>query len=251
MKLQNRVALVTGGAGGIGRATALALAAEGAKVVVSDMHREGGEETVRLIQDAGGGALFIRSDVTRWNEVRALVDETLLHYGRLDCAVNNAGIGGDMVLTHEREESMWDSILDVNLKGVWLSMKAELAAMLEGKGGAIVNVSSASGLVGFRYGSAYAASKHGVIGLTRSAALEYARRNIRVNAVCPGFTDTPMVSAIGDFNPQFMESTLKLVPMRRLGLPEETARAILWLCCDDSSFVTGHALAVDGGIVSG
>jgi NAD(P)-dependent dehydrogenase (short-subunit alcohol dehydrogenase family) len=167
----------------------------------------------------------------------------------LDCAVNNAGVGGDMTPTDLREEATWDMVLGINLKGVWLSMKYELAPMLEQSYGSIVNVSSAAGLVGFRYASAYSASKHGVIGLTRSAALEYARKNIRVNAVCPGFTETPLVAELNSNNPKMVEATINAIPMRRLGTPQEIAQAILWLCSDDSSFVTGHAMAVDGGTV--
>ncbi|MBA3874172.1 MAG: SDR family oxidoreductase [Anaerolineae bacterium] len=249
MKLENRIALVTGGASGIGRATAIALAAEGAKVVVSDVDITGGEETAHLLTEAGHEAIFIPCDVTRSIQVESMVRRTISTYGRLDCAVNNAGVGGDMTPTDLREEATWDMVLGVNLKGVWLSMKYELAPMLDQSYGSIVNVSSAAGLVGFRYASAYSASKHGVIGLTRSAALEYARKKIRVNAVCPGFTETPMVAEMTTTNPKMVEATINAIPMRRLGTPEEIAQAILWLCSDDSSFVTGHAMAVDGGTV--
>jgi NAD(P)-dependent dehydrogenase (short-subunit alcohol dehydrogenase family) len=249
MKLENRVALVTGAASGIGRATALALAAEGATVVVSDINTSGGEETTRLLVKAGHQAVFIPCDVTRAVQVESLIRRIVSSFGRLDCAVNNAGVGGDMTPTDLREEATWDMIMNVNLKGVWLSMKYELAPMLEQSRGSIVNVSSAAGLVGFRHASAYSASKHGVIGLTRSAALEYARKNIRVNAVCPGFSDTPMVSEMNAANPKMVEATVNAIPMHRLGTAEEVAQAILWLCCDESSFVTGHALAVDGGTV--
>lgn len=249
MKLENRVALVTGAASGIGRATALALAAEGATVVVSDVNTSGGEETTRLLVGAGHQSVFIPCDVTRAVQVESLIRRITSSFGRLDCAVNNAGVGGDMTPTDLREEATWDMIMNVNLKGVWLSMKYELAPMLEQSRGSIVNVSSAAGLVGFRHASAYSASKHGVLGLTRSAALEYARKNIRVNAVCPGFSDTPMVSEMNAANPKMVEATINAIPMRRLGTAEEVAQAILWLCCDESSFVTGHALAVDGGTV--
>jgi NAD(P)-dependent dehydrogenase (short-subunit alcohol dehydrogenase family) len=248
MKLDSKVAVVTGAASGIGRATALALANEGAKVIVSDVNVAGGEETVSLLRAARHAATFIRCDVAQSAEVESLIHQTLDTYGRLDCAVNNAGVGGDLLPTHQRDEAMWDWVMNINLKGVWLCMKYEIPAMLP-NGGAIVNVASAAGLIGMRYGSAYAASKHGVVGLTRSAALEYARQAIRVNAVCPGFTATPLVADLNDVNPHMIEATLKAIPMRRLGTPEETAQAILWLCSPDSSFVTGHALAVDGGTV--
>lgn len=249
MKLENRIALVTGAASGIGRATAIALANEGATVIVSDINIVDGEETAHLLTAAGHQAIFIPCDVTRAIQVESMVRRTISTFKRLDYAVNNAGVGGDMTPTDLREEATWDMILGINLKGVWLSMKYELAPMLDQSYGSIVNVASAAGLVGFRYASAYAASKHGVVGLTRSAALEYARKNIRVNAVCPGFTETPMVTAMTDTNPKMVEANINTIPMRRLGTPEEIAQAILWLCSDDSSFVTGHAMAVDGGTV--
>ena len=249
MKFENRVALVTGAASGIGRATAILLAAEGAKVVVSDIDVTGGEETAHLLTEAGHEAIFVPCDVTRSIQVESMVRRTISTFGRLDYGVNNAGVGGDMTPTDLREEATWDMVVGINLKGVWLSMKYELAPMLDQSYGSIVNVASAAGLVGFRYGSAYSASKHGVVGLTRSAALEYARKNIRVNAVCPGFTGTPMVSEMTTTNPKMVEATINAIPMRRLGTPEEIAQAIVWLCSDDSSFVTGHAMAVDGGTV--
>jgi NAD(P)-dependent dehydrogenase (short-subunit alcohol dehydrogenase family) len=249
MKFTDKVALITGGGSGIGRASALALSAEGASIMISDRSVEGGEESVRLIQAAGGNAIFIACDVSKSDQVEALVAGTIQEYGRLDCAVNSAGVGGDMTSTDRREESAWDLVMNVNLKGVWLSMKYEIPPMLAAGSGSIVNIASAAGLIGFRYGSAYSASKHGVVGLTRSAALEYATKGIRVNAVCPGFTDTPMVDTMKEVNPHMSEATIKAIPMRRLGTPEEIAQAVLWLCAPDSSFVTGHALAIDGGTV--
>ncbi len=249
MRLQGKVALVTGAASGIGRASARRLAEEGARVVVSDLDVAGGEETVRLIREADGEAVFVRADVARADDVALLIRQTLAAFSRLDCAVNNAGVGGDLTPTHLRDEAMWDAIMDVNLKGVWLCMKYELPVMLDQGGGSIVNMASAAGLVGFRQASAYAASKHGVIGLTRSAALEYARLGIRVNAVCPGFTDTPMVEAMRRDSPKRADAIVSAIPMRRLGAPNEVAQAVLWLCSDESAFVTGHALAVDGGTV--
>lgn len=244
MNVAGKVAIVTGGGSGIGRASALALAVEGVRVMVSDVNVEGGQETVRLI---GDNASFVPCDVSKASEVEALVEATLKTYSRLDYAVNSAGVGGDMLPTDRRDESVWDLTMNVNLKGVWLSMKYEIPAMLAGEGGSIVNIASAAGLIGFRYASAYSASKHGVVGLTRSAALEYANKGIRVNAVCPGFTDTPMVDEMTEANPKMAEATIKAIPMRRLGTPEEIAQAVLWLCSDASSFVTGHALAIDGG----
>ncbi len=244
MNVAGKVAIVTGGGSGIGRATALALAVEGVNVMVSDVNVEGGQETVRLI---GDNASFVSCDVSKASDVEALVEATLKTYHRLDYAVNSAGVGGDMVPTDRRDEAIWDLTMNVNLKGVWLSMKYEIPAILAGGGGSIVNIASAAGLIGFRYGSAYSASKHGVVGLTRSAALEYAKKGIRVNAVCPGFTDTPMVDEMKEGNPKMAEATIKAIPMRRLGTPEEIAQAVLWLCSDASSFVTGHALAIDGG----
>ncbi len=247
MKLENRVALITGGASGIGRAAAFTLAVEGASVVISDVNITSGEETTHALIEAGHKAMFIPCDVSRSVQVAGMVRRAVSSFGRLDCAVNSAGIGGDMTPTDLREEASWDMIMDINLKGVWLSMKYELEPMLNQSSGAIVNVSSAAGLTGLRHASAYSASKHGVVGLTRSAALEYARKNIRINAVCPGFTDTPLVDELAAANPKMVEATINAIPMRRLGTPEEIAQAILWLCSDDSSFVTGHALTVDGG----
>ncbi len=249
MQLEGKVALVTGGSSGIGRATALLLAFEGARVVVSDVNVAGGQETLQLIQRQGGGGMFTRADVAKAADVEALLTLTMDTYGRLDGAVNNAGVGGTMTPTDRHTEEEWDLVLNINLKGVFLCMKYELPAMLKTGGGSIVNIASAAGLIGFRHASAYAASKHGVVGLTRSAALEYAKKNIRVNAVCPGFTHTPMVEAMEEANPKMTEATINSVPMRRLGTPEEIAQSVLWLCSDASSFVTGHALAIDGGTV--
>lgn len=249
MKLQNKVALVTGGGSGIGRATALAMAGEGAKVVVVDMQVEAGEETAALIRGAGGEAIFIEADVVKAAEVEAMVGAAVATYGRLDCAFNNAGVGGTITRTAERSEEEWDLTMNVNLKGVWLCMKYELIAMLAQGGGSIVNTASAAGLIGFQSASAYAASKHGVIGLTRSAALEYARKNMRINAVCPGFTQTAMMDDWDSDRPGMAAGIADFNPMKRLAKPEEIASAVIWLCSDAASFVTGHALSVDGGVV--
>jgi NAD(P)-dependent dehydrogenase (short-subunit alcohol dehydrogenase family) len=249
--LENKVALVTGASSGIGRAAALTFAREGAQVVVSDVNLVGGRETVERIESAGGEALFIEANVASSADVEALIDATLHAYGRLDCAFNNAGVGGTLNSLIDKTEEEWDTVIGVNLKGVWLCMKYELPVMLAQGGGAIVNMASVAGLNGFPNGGIYAASKHGVIGLTKSAALEYARQGVRVNAVCPGYTDTPMVRGMVETVPQMERVTTNASPMRRLGEPAEVAETVVWLCSDKASFVTGHALPVDGGFVAG
>lgn len=249
-RVQGKVALVTGGASGIGRATALAFAREGAKVVVSDVISSGGEETVALIKGAGGDALFVKADVAQPTEVNALISQVVATYGRLDCAFNNAGIEGMMASTVECTEENWDRTLAINLKGVWLCMKAEIAQMLKQGGGAIVNTASVAGLVGFAGLPAYVASKHAVVGLTKTAALEYAKSGIRINAVCPGVIHTPMVERLFQNNPQAGERIAALEPIGRLGKPEEIAEAVVWLCSDAASFVTGLPMAVDGGLIA-
>ena len=248
--VDGRVALVTGGSGGIGRATALEFARQGAKVVVSDLLLEAGQETVRLIGAAGGQATFIKTDVTRAAEVQALVGQTAETYGRLDCAFNNAGIEGGMAKTGDYKEERWEQVIRINLKGVWLCMKYEIQHMLGRGGGAIVNTASVAGLVGFRYGPAYVASKHGVNGLTKTAALEYAKAGIRVNAVCPGVIRTPMFERGLQKNPHLEERFAGVHPVGRIGQPEEIARAVVWLCSPAASFVTGTQLPVDGGFVA-
>ncbi len=248
--MDGKVALVTGGAAGIGRASALAFARAGARVVVADIDLSAGEETARLIREAGGEATFVAADVSRAAAVEALVAAAVARYGRLDCAHNNAGVtaGG---FTHRLTEAAWDRVMAVNLKGVWLCMKYELAQLLRQRaGGAIVNTSSASGLVGFAGAAAYAASKHGVLGLTRTAALEYAPRGIRVNAVCPSLIRTAMLEQTLATSVEGEARLVALEPMGRLGTPEEVAGPVVWLCSDAASFVTGHALAVDGGALA-
>ena len=249
-----RVALVTGAASGIGRATALAFAREGAGVVVADIDPKGGEETVRLIQQDEGGsheAVFIAADVSDAAQVEVLIDRAVSTYGRLDFAHNNAGIEGTGDLTHLYPEQMWRRVLEVNVLGVWLCMKYEIPQMLRQGGGAIVNTASVAGLVAsVAAGSAYSASKHAVVGLTKTAALEYAQRGIRINAVCPGVIQTPMVERLIAKKPGAKERFATVEPVGRLGTPEEIAAAVVWLCSDAASFVTGLPMAVDGGLVA-
>ena len=249
-RLQGKVALVTGGSSGIGRAAARAFAREGARVMIADVTVAGGHETVSLIQEAGGEAAFIQVDVTQAAGVAALIARTVAVYGRLDCAHNNAGIEGTTGPTADCTEDNWDRVISVNLKGVWLCMQSEIPQMLQQGSGAIVNTASVAGLVGARGLPAYVASKHGVVGLTRTAALEYARAGIRVNAVCPGVIRTPMVERLLRDRPHAEARLRELEPVGRLGTPEEVAEAVVWLCSDAASFVTGHAMAVDGGIVA-
>jgi NAD(P)-dependent dehydrogenase (short-subunit alcohol dehydrogenase family) len=249
-QMKDKVALVTGGSAGIGRAAALAFAREGAKVVVADVQVAGGQETVRLIGDAGGEAVFVRTDVASPAEVQALVEQAVQRYGRLDCAFNNAGIEGTLAPTAECSEENWNRTLEINLKGVWLCMKAEIAQMLKQGGGAIVNTASVAGLVGFQNLPAYCASKGGVVQLTRTAALEYAKMGIRINAVCPGVIRTAMVERVTGGNPQTEAQFVAMEPVGRMGTPEEVAAAVVWLCSDAASFVTGHPMVVDGGLVA-
>jgi NAD(P)-dependent dehydrogenase (short-subunit alcohol dehydrogenase family) len=245
-----KVALITGGGSGIGRASALTFAREGAKVVVADVAVEGGEETVQLIQQRGGEAIFVKADVSRAAEVEALVARAVQTYGRLDCAHNNAGIEGAAATTVDYAEDAWERVLAINLKGVWLCMKYEIPQILKQGGGAIVNTASTAGLVGYRGGAAYVASKHGVVGLTKTAALEYAKAGVRVNAVCPGAIDTPMMGRLTGHRPQRAERMAAAEPVGRMGQPEEIAEAVVWLCSEAASFVTGHAMAVDGGLTA-
>ena len=245
--LQDKVALITGGGSGIGQATSLIFAREGAKVVVSDMNAQGGEETVSKIKESGGDAIFIHADVSKASEVEAMVTQAVGTYGRLDCAFNNAGIGGGGILTHEHDEDTWNKVIAVNLSGVWLCMKYEIEHMLEQGGGAIVNTASIAGLIGWRNAAAYSASKHGVVGLTKTAALEYAQQGIRVNCVCPGAVDTPMVQRAIERRPGFKEFAIAGEPVGRLAQPSEVGEAVAWLSSDAASFVTGHAMTVAGG----
>ncbi len=248
--LKNKVALVTGGSSGIGRATALACAREGAKVAVADIVVAGGEETAQLVKDAGGEAIFIKADMTKAADLEAMVNTIVETYGRLDCAHNNAGIEGALGKTANYEEAEWDKVIAIDLTGVWLCMKYEIPAMLKNGAGAIVNTASAAGLIGVPNMPAYAASKHGVVGLTKTAALEYAKAGIRVNCVCPGIIQTPMVSRLTGERPGMFEKIATAEPIGRVGQPEEIAESVVWLCSDLASFVTGHAMSVDGGIIA-
>lgn len=250
-EFEGKVALVTGAASGIGRAAALALSKEGATVVVSDINVEGGEETVQLVEAQGGVASFIRADVSQAAEVEALVGDSVATYGRLDIGINNAGIGSRWSRVAELSFADWDQVIGVNLNGVFYCMHYEIKQMLQQGGGVIVNTSSIAGLRGLANSAAYSASKHGVLGLTKSAALEYARSNIRINAVCPVFTRTPLFEEMFKINPTYEERLLRNIPMRRYGTPEDIAGAIVWLCSDASAFVTGQAIPLDGGIMAG
>jgi len=243
--LDNKIALVTGGSSGIGRAAAQIMAREGARVVVADIAQEGGEETAALIRRQGGEAAFVRADVADAAQVEALIRQTVALYGRLDCALNNAGISGDVAATADCTLEDWERVMRVNLFGVWYCMKFEIPQMLKSGGGAIVNTSSISGLHGVRNQAAYSASKHGVIGLTKTAALEYGKAGIRVNALCPGWTVSGMTrrKEAHDTDPAFLSN----YAVGRAGTPEEVAEAAVWLCSDRASFINGHALIVDGG----
>lgn len=251
-QFEGKVALVTGGSSGIGRASALAFAREGAKVVVADVNVEGGEETLHMIAEAGGQAIFAKIDVSKADEVEHMVNRTIETYGRLDCAFNNAGIEGTILVpTADYTEEAWDQVIRINLKGVWLCMKYEIPQMLKLGRGAIVNTSSAVGLVGGSIaGSAYVASKHGVVGLTKAAALEYAQQDIRVNSVCPGVIRTQITEGLFQDDPELETRLAARQPVGRLGTPEDVAEAVVWLCSDAAAFVTGHAMAVDGGFVA-
>jgi NAD(P)-dependent dehydrogenase (short-subunit alcohol dehydrogenase family) len=242
-----KVVLVTGGASGIGRASCLGFAAEGARTVVADVDIDGGERTAAMVQEMGAEAIFVHCDVSGAADVEALVKKTVETYGRLDCAHNNAGVAGPMARTADCSEQDWDEVIRVNLKGVWLCMQREIAEMLNQHSGVIVNTASTAGLRGSRFASAYAASSHGIVGLTKSAALEYITDGIRINAVCPGIVDTPMIRRhiAGDARREAQFTAAS--PIGRMAAADEIAQAVLWLCSEAASYVTGHILIVDGG----
>lgn len=244
-----KTALVTGAAGGIGRATAVTFAEKGAGIVVSDISVEGGEETVRIIKGMGGEAIFVKADVSKSTEVEALVKASVDRFGRLDAAVNNAGIEGNPLPIADCPEEEWDKVISVNLKGVWLCMKHEIVRMRKQGGGAIVNIASIEGLIAFPGLSPYVGSKHGVNGITKTAALEYAAENIRVNSVCPGVIDTEMIDRLHSPLGEGLDTIIEMSPAARKGTPEEIAKAAVWLCSDEASFVNGHHMVVDGGFI--
>lgn len=245
---KNKVALVTGASSGIGRATAIAFAKKGAKVIIVDWIEN--NETLNLVKELGSEAVFIKCDVSKITDVKVMVEKAIAQFGQIDYAFNNAGIEGTQANTWDCTEENWDKTIAVNLKGIWLCMKHEIPQMIKQGKGVIVNCASVAGLVGFAGLPAYVASKHGVVGLTKTAALECAKLGIRVNVVCPGVIQTPMIDRLTGKAKEAIEQFTGLEPIGRFGLPEEIANAVIWLCSDDASFVTGHAMAVDGGFVT-
>ena len=250
-RLDGKVALVTGGTSGIGRDTAILFAKAGAKVAIAGRREAEGQETVELVRAAGGDGVFVRADVSKASEVEALIKNTVERFGRLDVAFNNAGIEGVWVPIVRQSEADWDRTIEINLKGVWLCLKYEIRQMLrQGDGGAIVNMSSITGLIGTAGAATYSASKHGVIGLTKSAALETARTGIRINAVCPAVIETPMGDRLFG-SPAAHKYVLGCHPIGRFGKPMEIAEAVVWMCSDRASFMTGQSLVLDGGFLAG
>ena len=247
--LKDKVAIITGSSSGIGRATALLMAREGAKLVLSDLNRDGGEETAQLVRNQGGEALFAMSDVSRPDDAESLVRQAVQRYTRLDIAVNNAGIGGLTVPTAEYPVDAWKQVIEINLSGVFYGMKSQITAMLQSGGGAIVNVSSILGSVGFATAPAYTAAKHGVVGLTRTSALEYSASGVRINAVGPAFIHTPMIQKF-ERDPAVNATLIAAHPIGRVGQPEEVAELIAWLSSDRASFITGAYYPVDGGYLA-
>jgi NAD(P)-dependent dehydrogenase (short-subunit alcohol dehydrogenase family) len=250
--LQGKVALVSGAASGIGRTTAQTFAREGAKVLIADINVSGGEETVDFIKKAGGEAIFVKTDVTQRADVEAMVNEAVRAFGGLDCAFNNSGINGVLASIVEDTEENWDRVVDINLKGVWLCMKYEITHMVTHGGGSIVNTSSIGGFIGWAGCIPYVAAKHGVIGLARAATMAYADKGIRVNTVCPGYILTPMSEHLMSLQSNLTEAQASVeIPMGRMGRPKDIAETVVWLCSDAASFISGHALCVDGGSLAG
>jgi NAD(P)-dependent dehydrogenase (short-subunit alcohol dehydrogenase family) len=246
-RFANKVAFVTGAGSGIGRATAIAFAAEGADLVVADIDKVSNEETARLAAEHGGQVLAVTCDVTSSSDVQAVIAQTVQEFGRLDVAFNNAGIEQPPAPLVDISEDEWSRLLDVDLRSAFLCMKYEIPAMLEHGGGSIVNTSSGAGVVGIRGQAAYVAAKHGLIGLTKSAALDYAAQGVRVNAICPGIIETPMMDRFSGGTPEGRAGVISQEPVGRMGRPEEIASAVLWLSSDLGGFATGHAMVIDGG----
>ena len=249
-RFEGKVALVTGGSSVIGRATALKFAAEGASVVIGNRKEKAGQETVDLIQKAGGKASFYRTDVSNFKDVQNLVQYTVDTYGGLDAAINNAGVEHPQATTPEQIEATFALVMNVNLKGVWYSMKCEIEQMLANGGGAIVNTSSIASVIGYPSHGSYTAAKHAMLGLTKTAALEYAQKGIRINAVCPGAIETPLLDGLAEGDGETIEYMKSLYPIGRLGKPHEIANALVWLCSDEASFVLGQRINVDGGFTA-
>jgi len=249
--LEGKVAIITGAGSGIGRATSRIFAREGARLVLADVVEDGGKQTLAMVADTGKEAIFVKTDVSNQSDVDALIAKAVETYGHIDCAFNNAGIEGKNGLTHECDRENWDRVIAIDLTGVWLCMKAEIAQMLkQGNGGAIVNTSSGAGLAGVRGMPAYVAAKHGVAGLTRAAAVEYGKHNIRVNAVCPGPIRTPMMDRLLGKRPDAEARFARGGPLKRLGEPSEIGETVAWLCSDHASYVTGLPMPVDGGFMA-